>query len=108
MARTLTVPQEQPDGLQQAITEIRFGIPHAPLAEEGEVFIQRDNIRVFYKVTTYSATGEVIDSESARVNFVNWPGPFTLDVKAMYAKLEAHAELIGLFEGPGTDEPLDP
>jgi len=108
MARVLTVPQPHPDGLQQAITDIRFSIPHSPLTEEGPVSIQKARVRVWYEVSTYSVIGEVIDKQSTYVLLDDWPAGFKLDVKAMYAKLEAHAELVGLFEGPGVDEPLEP
>ena len=108
MARTLTIPQAHPDGIQQAITTIRFDIPHAPLAEVGAVGIQKDRVRVWYEVTTYDIDGALIDRQSAFASFADWPPNFLLDVKSMYGRLETHAESIGIFEGPGADEPLEP
>ena len=105
MARTLTTPDVQPSATQQAITNIRFEMPH--FDDAGSMKFDKSNVRVWYEVTTYDANENVIGVESTDNLFADWPAGFKTDVKSMYARLETDATAKGLLAGPGTDEPLE-
>jgi hypothetical protein len=105
MARTLTTPETKPSATQQAITQIRFAMPHHE--DGGSMKFDKASVQVWYEVTTYDANENILEVESISELFAAWPANFKLDVKSMYAQLEAHAEVNGLIAGPGTDEPLE-
>jgi hypothetical protein len=106
MARDLTTPVVRPDVTQQAITYMRFNIPHIQNTDSIPAMeINRDNIKVEYEVTTYNEDGEIISQVMRGVPFSIWPAGFITDMRSAYSRLENEAEAAGLI-GPGTSEPL--
>ena len=107
MARTLTIPEDLPDALQQAITKIQFFVIHVRNAGNTAMEIDKTQSSVKYEVTTYDSTGKIISVKARVVMFNDWPIGFKTDMTAAYAKLELDATNEGLFYGPGADEPLE-
>jgi len=107
MARTLTTPDPQPDAIQQAISAMRYEIPHIRNAEDTAMVFSKPQIQVWYEVITYASDGTIIKRATRVVPLANWPAGFQIDVKGAYDRLYADAESAGLIAGPGVDEPLE-
>ena len=107
MGRILTTSEPQPDAYQHAITNARISIPHVRNAGDTAMEIDKSQTQVKYEVVTYNPAGKIISIVPRIVMFTDWPANFIADMKAVYAKLEIDAESVGLFYGPGTDEPLE-
>ena len=107
MARTLTTPDPQPDAIQQAISAMRYEIPHVRNAGDTAMEFSKPQIRVWYEVITYASDGTIIKKAQRIVLFDDWPTLFKTDVKSAYDRLYTDAENAGLIAGPGTDEPLE-
>ena len=107
MARTLTTPDPQPDAIQQAISAMRYEIPHIRNDADTAMEFSRSQIQVWYEVITYASDGTIIKKATRIVNIDDWPAGFKTDVKSAYDRLYADAENAGLIAGPGTDEPLE-
>ena len=107
MARTLTTPDPQPDAIQQAISAMRFEIPHVRNAGDTSMVISLDQVQVWYEVITHDADGTIIKKAIRIVPFADWSASFKTEVDTVYTHLHAEAEGAGLIAGPGTDEPLE-
>jgi len=107
MGRTLTTPDSQPDAVQQAISAMRFEIPHVRNAGDTGMEFSKSQIQVWYEVITYAADGTIIKKATRVIFFDDWPTNFKTDVKSAYDRLYTDAENAGLIAGPGTDEPLE-
>lgn len=107
MARVLTTPDPQPDAIQQAISAMRYEIPHVRNDADTAMEFSKPQIHVWYEVITYAADGTIIKKATRVVMLADWPVDFKTDVKSAYDRLYADAENAGLIAGPGTDEPLE-
>lgn len=107
MARTLDTPVVRPDVVQQAVTGIRFEIPHIRNIANTAMEIQKAQVQIWYEVTTYNEDGDPLYTRQRTLKFPNWTAGFITDMKAVYAKVEIDATNQGLIYGPGTDEPLE-
>ena len=107
MGRVLTTPDPQPDAIQQAISAMRFEIPHVRNTGDTAMEISKTQVQVWYEVITYAADGKVIKKATRIVNLADWPAGFKVDAKAVYDRLYDDAENAGLIAGPGVDEPLE-
>ena len=107
MARTLTTPDPQPDAIQQAISAMRYEIPHVRNLADTAMEFSKSQIQVWYEVITYASDGTIIKKATRIVPFDDWPTLFKTDVKGAYDRLYTDAENAGLIAGPGTDEPLE-
>lgn len=105
MARDLDTPVAQ-SITQQAITGIRFEIPHIWTGPTSGMAMNKPAIYVWYEVVTYEEDGSVLDRQQRSVKFANWPAVFKTEAKAVYDRLVQDAESNGLILGPGTDEDL--
>jgi hypothetical protein len=107
MARILTTPELQPNAIQQAISAMRYEIPHVRNVGDTAMEFSKPQIHVWYEVITYAADGAIIKKATRSVPLADWPSGFQIDVKGAYDRLYADAEAAGLIAGPGTDEALE-
>lgn len=104
MARELTNPEPNPDTHSQSLCELKFRFID-DIDENGDPSMNRDISYLEFEVIHRSEDGSKLKVERHRENVSAWPQALRDEMKAVYSRIEAYAESLGMM-APGTSEEL--
>jgi len=96
MGINLTTPISIPDVTHQGVTGIDLQFPH--FHDAGEMKLNKPDIKVTFRVTTWAGDGTVIGETRHIAAFPDWPAAFTTDVRAVYSRIEQYAIAQGFMD----------